>query len=195
MFTLLAAFAACSNNAPKTNQASTPSVENVSSDVSTEDSKADEKSIESNNMSTESSDPKASNKVEVTEDEKAVEQVNDGSYITNMLLSKKGERIEDIDAGTTYQIAIEDGNLIVKGTMDYSDGKEDSNGQTNPIEGNEHSFKLADDVIFQAVGGTAKAKMFTQEEFLKYAKEVEDSGLALIIKVENGLVTTVSISS
>ena len=41
----------------------------------------------------------------------------------------------------------------------------------------------------------APAKEMTRDEFVKYFEEVKESGLALIIFVENGVAKSVSISS
>lgn len=206
MFALVTAFAACSNNTPKTNEESTPSnnVESTSTqednqqptEESTDQNNDQDQDKDTNDMSTESSDPQASNEVVASEDdEEPMEEVKDGVYVTNLLASNNGEPIEDVDMGSIYQVSIEDDKLILKGTIDYKENEEAKSGDLTSVEGKEHTFKLADDVTFQAVGGTAPAKKFNKDEFLEYEKKVEDSGLALLIEVEDGLVKTVSISS
>ena len=54
---------------------------------------------------------------------------------------------------------------------------------------------INDKTEFQAVGGMAPAQKFTKEDFLKYLEECKDTGLALIIYVEDGIAKTVEISS
>lgn len=200
IFALVTAFAACSNNSTKTTEESNTSVEEP---VSTEDVQSnDESSIESvndeslmeNEMSTESNDPKALNEQNMTENEEVEMHETDGIYVTTLLASNEGNPIEDIDSGTSYEVNIEEDKLIVKGSFNYREDESDYDNQTL-LEGQDHTFKLADDAEFAAVGGTGPGEKFTRDEFLKYEKEVSDSGLALIIKVENGLVKSVAISS
>lgn len=199
IFALVTAFAACSNKAPETNDSSTPaSVEDVSSD----EKEMDDQSTEINQMSTESNDPQAANeqapveeKTEENENENENEEMTkDGVYVSTLFASNEGNPMEDIDSATCYEVNIEEDTLIVKGSIDYRETFEDYDN-ISPIENGEHKFKLAEDAVFQAVGGTSPGQEFTREEFLEYEKEVDNSGLALIIEVENGLVTSVSISS
>lgn len=199
IFALVTAFAACSNKAPETNDSSTPA---SVGDVSSDEKEMDDQSTEINQMSTESNDPQAANeqapveeKTEENENENENEEMTkDGVYVSTLLASNEGNPMKDIDSATCYEVNIEEDTLIVKGSIDYRETFEDYDN-ISPIENGEHKFKLAEDAVFQAVGGTSPGQEFTREEFLEYEKEVDDSGLALIIEVENGLVTSVSISS
>ncbi|MGO3018702.1 MAG: hypothetical protein ACTIH2_06070 [Anaerococcus sp.] len=206
IFALVTAFAACSNDNSNTTEGSSTSIESSenieSNDESVMETTSDESSVESvndeslaeNEMSTESTDPKALNEENITENEDVQMHETDGTYVTTLLASNEGKPIEDIDSGTAYEVNIEDDQLIVKGTFNYREDETDYDNQTL-LEEQDNTFKLAEDAEFSAVGGTAPAKMFTRDEFLEYEKEVSDSGLALIIRVEDGLVKSVSISS
>ena len=59
----------------------------------------------------------------------------------------------------------------------------------------DHRFMVNDDTVFQAVGGTADPEIFDRESFIEWYQGVKDSGLALIVIVEDGIAKTVSISS
>lgn len=189
IFALVTAFAACSNQAPDSDKESTSSVESTSS----ENIEMNEQSMENSEMSTESTDPQAGKEEALEEGESQV-QNKDGVYVATLLASNEGEPIADIDTATCYEIAIEDNKFLLKGGLDYRQTFEDYDNIT-PIENGIHEFELADDVVFQAVGGTAPAKIIEKDKFVDYEKELDNSGLALIIEVENGLVKTVSISS
>lgn len=75
-----------------------------------------------------------------------------------------------------------------KDPSDYENAKEIENKE-------EQKFVIDDNTTFEAVGGTAPAKEMTRDEFVKYFEEVKETGLALIIFVEDGVAKSVSISS
>ena len=118
----------------------------------------------------------------------------DGKYVTTLMAKLQGEPDEYLET-SAYASNIEDDKLIVSGSFDLYANPENYDDVEHFENLEDHKFVINDQTEFQAVGGTAPAEKFTREEFLDYIEKVKDSGLALIIMVENGVATTVSISS
>ncbi|WP_311491379.1 hypothetical protein [uncultured Anaerococcus sp.] len=118
----------------------------------------------------------------------------DGKYVTTLVSKFKGEP-SDYITSTAYAYKIEDDRFIVSGSFDYFKNPDDYENATAIKNETEQRFVITDKTEFEAVGGMAPAKKFSREDFLKYLEECKDSGLALIIFVENGVAKTVSISS
>lgn len=118
----------------------------------------------------------------------------DGKYVTTLMAKLQGEPDEYLET-SAYASNIEDDKLIVSGSFDLYANPENYDEVEHFENLEDHKFVINDQTEFQAVGGTAPAEKFTREEFLDYIEKVKDSGLALIIMVENGVATTVSISS
>lgn len=121
-------------------------------------------------------------------------QEKDGSYISNLIASKNGDR--DPQAGLTSlaNLKVDGETLTLEGTIDYLKNP-DSYDNSEEYDKASYNFKLTSDTKFQAVGGMADPEIFTKEEFVDYYQGVKDSGLALKIEVKDGVVTTVSIAS
>lgn len=128
-----------------------------------------------------------------TEEDKNLHD-KDGKYVTTLMAKLQGEPDEYLET-SAYASNIEDDKLIVSGSFDLYANPENYDEVEHFENLEDHKFVINDQTEFQAVGGTAPAEKFTREEFLDYIEKVKDSGLALIIMVENGVVTTVSISS
>lgn len=128
-----------------------------------------------------------------TEEDKNLHD-KDGKYVTTLMAKLQGEPDEYLET-SAYATNIEDDKLIVSGSFDLYANPENYDEVEHFENLEDHKFVINDQTEFQAVGGTAPAEKFTREEFLDYIEKVKDSGLALIIMVENGVVTTVSISS
>lgn len=118
----------------------------------------------------------------------------DGKYVTSMIAELKGEA-DDYITSTAYDYKIEDDKFIVSGSFDYHEDPEDFENSEEIKNEKEQKFTINDETVFQAVGGMAPAKDFSREDFLKYLDECKNSGLALIIFVEDGIAKTVQISS
>ncbi len=127
------------------------------------------------------------------EDEKNLHE-KDGKYVTTMIAKLKGEA-DDYITSTAYAYKFEDDRFVVSGSFDYLENPEDYEKVEEIKNEEDHKFVINDKTVFQAVGGMAKPEIFTKEDFLKYLEECKDTGLALIIFVENGVATSVSISS
>lgn len=126
--------------------------------------------------------------------EKTLVEDRDGQYFSSLVASNNGERSEDYGAPFLFGLRIEGDILCIDGSIDYLKDPYNRN-DTKEYENASYNFKLSSNVSLQAVGGLAEPKYYTREEFIEFYNEVRDSGLALLIKVENGIVTRVSISS
>lgn len=166
-----------------------------------EEQKSDNKPIEDKTSESEAEDTedkkedenKKEAKVAEKEEEKNLHD-KDGKYVTTMIAKLKGEA-DDYITSTAYEYKFEDDRFVVSGSFDYLENPEDYE-KVEEIENEEdHKFVINDKTVFQAVGGMAKPEIFTKEDFLKYLEECKDTGLALIIFVEDGVATSVSISS
>lgn len=118
----------------------------------------------------------------------------DGKYSTSLIASLEGKG-DDYISATSYAAKIEDDKLIVSGSFDYYKDPSDYENAKEIENKEEQKFVIDDNTTFEAVGGTAPAKEMTKDEFLEFFEEVKDSGLALIIFVEDGVAKSVSISS
>lgn len=118
----------------------------------------------------------------------------DGKYSTSLIASLKGKG-DDYITATSYAAKIEDDKLIISGSFDYYKDPSDYENAKEIENKEDQKFVINDDTVFEAVGGMAPAKEMTRDEFVKYFEEVKESGLALIIFVENGVAKSVSISS
>ena len=147
----------------------------------------------SENVIKENENKKDSKVADKKEDEKNLHE-KDGKYVTTMIAKLKGEA-DDYITSTAYDYKFEDDRFVVSGSFDYLENPEDYEKVEEIKNEEDHKFVINDKTVFEAVGGMAPAKEFTKEDFLKYLEECKDTGLALIIFVENGVATSVSISS
>lgn len=118
----------------------------------------------------------------------------DGKYVTTMIAKLKGEA-DDYITSTAYDYSFEDDKFVVSGSLDYYENPEEYENVEEIKNEKDHKFIIDENTVLEAVGGTAPAKEFNKEDFLKYLNECKDTGLALIIFVKNGVATSVSISS
>lgn len=165
-----------------------------------EDQNSDNKPIEDEASESKSEDTEDKKEDENKEDSKVADKEEenlhekDGKYVTTMIAKLKGEA-DDYITSTAYEYKFEDDRFVVSGSFDYLENPEDYE-KVEEIKNEEgHKFVINDKTVFQAVGGMAKPEIFTKEDFLKYLEECKDTGLALIIFVEDGVATSVSISS
>ncbi len=119
----------------------------------------------------------------------------DGQYLASIYAPKKGE-VDEYNMASVYEVSSEEDVLIVKGSFNYNE-EYDSNmtGDNEIIENDEYTFKIDESTRYMAVSGLAKPEDMGLERFLTYFKECEETGLGLVIIIENGVATEVLISS
>ena len=116
----------------------------------------------------------------------------DGVYKGSLYLSNEGA--EDI-TGNVYDLAIGDGSLTLSGELVYNtDESSLYDDDTASLGVGSYSFTLSSDVTYTERGGEEDVDL-TEDEFISAYKDIQDSGLVLIITVENGVVTNLAFSS
>lgn len=122
----------------------------------------------------------------------------DGKYLTSIIASQNGD-FNDLGYASTYEFYVdsETNTLIVKGSLNYNEDIDDHDfleGSTQ-MDNSTYTFKLDENSILRSTGGINEPHPYTIEEFNNIANDVKDSGLGLIIIVENGVVKSASIAS
>ena len=116
----------------------------------------------------------------------------DGVYKGSLYLPNEGA--EDI-TGNVYDLAISDGSLTMSGELVYNtDESSLYDDDTASLGVGAYSFTLSSDVTYTERGGEEDVDL-TEDEFISAYKDIQDSGLVLIITVENGVVTNLAFSS
>ena len=156
--------------------------------------KKEDSSTENKEENNDKKDTTAEDKEENNSQDNINYQEKDGSYISNLVSSKNGDRDPQMGLSSLSNLNIENNFLILEGSIDYLQNP-DSYDNSEDYDKATYNFKINSDTKFQAVGGLAEPKIFSPEEFVKYYNEVKDSGLALKIEVKDGVATTVSIAS
>ncbi|WP_300409098.1 hypothetical protein [Lagierella sp.] len=117
---------------------------------------------------------------------------NDGNYFSSIIASKKGE-FDNLNT-SVYEAKSDGETLKVSGSLSF--GQEDyTTSEDEILENKTYTFEVDENTEYKAVGGLNEPQVMTVEEFNDYFMEVKESGLGLIIKVENGVATEVEISS
>lgn len=117
---------------------------------------------------------------------------SDGVYVGTLYLPNEGE--EDI-TGNVYDLSISGSLMTLSGELGYNANGEEAYGDnTQSYSSGNYSFNLSSDVSYEQRGGEEDQSM-TQDEFIAAYQDLQDSGVALIIKVENGVVTSLAITA
>lgn len=156
--------------------------------------KKEDSSTENKEENNDKKDTTAEDKEENNSQDNINYQEKDGSYISNLVSSKNGDRDPQMGLSSLSNLNIENNSLILEGSIDYLQNP-DSYDNSEDYDKATYNFKINSDTTFQAVGGMADPEIFSKEEFVDYYQGVKDSGLALKIEVKDGVVTTVSIAS
>ena len=122
----------------------------------------------------------------------------DGKYLTSIIASQNGD-FNELGYGSIYEFYVDSNTntLIVKGSLNYNENTDDHDflESSTQMDSSTYTFKLDDNSILRSTGGVNEPHPYTIEEFNNLANEVKDSGLGLVIIVENGVVKSASIAS
>lgn len=118
----------------------------------------------------------------------------DGQYLT-ILASESGGKAQ----GTIgyCQEAFADAStstFTIKGSLSYSE-EVGAFDDYQIMANSTYDFSFDEDTVFQATSGMAEPQIMTVDEFNSYLEECKDTGLGLVLVIENGLVKSASISS
>lgn len=117
-----------------------------------------------------------------------------GQYLT-ILASESGGKAQ----GTIgyCQEAFADAStstFTIKGSLSYSE-EVGAFDDYQIIANSTYDFSFDEDTVFQATSGMAEPQIMTVDEFNAYLEECKDTGLGLVLVIENGLIKSASISS
>ncbi|MDU8954101.1 MAG: cell wall-binding repeat-containing protein, partial [Streptococcus sp.] len=117
-----------------------------------------------------------------------------GQYYSSLISSKLSQK-QAKDSSKAYNVAIKGDYLIVSGYISYKNEPNSVAFWKSIGHSKNHTFKITDKTVFRAVSGLARPSYFNRAEFLNYYKLCKNTGLALVITVENGVATSVEIAS
>lgn len=84
--------------------------------------------------------------------------------------------------------------FTIKGSLSYSE-EVGAFDDYQIMANSTYDFSFDEDTVFQATSGMAEPHIMTVDEFNAYLEECKDTGLGLVLVIENGLVKSASISS
>lgn len=120
--------------------------------------------------------------------------LSDGQYLT-ILASESGGKAQGTIGYCQESFADASTNTFtIEGSLSYTEevGAFDN---YQIIANSTYDFSFDEDTVFQATSGTAEPQIMTVDEFNSYLDKCKDTGLGLVLVVENGLVKSASISS
>lgn len=117
-----------------------------------------------------------------------------GQYYSSLISSKLSKK-QAKESNQAYKVSINGDYLVVSGYISYNNDPNELDSGKSIGHSVNHSFKITDKTVFRAVSGLARPSYFNKTEFLNYYKLCKNTGLALVITVENGVATEVLIAS
>ena len=117
-----------------------------------------------------------------------------GQYYSS-LISSKLSTSQAKESSQAYNVGINGDYLVVSGYVSYNNDPNSPGSGKNIGHSKNHTFKITDKTVFRAVSGLASPSYFNRAEFLNYYKLCKNTGLGLVITVENGVAISVEIIS
>ncbi|OXZ26294.1 cell wall-binding repeat-containing protein [Finegoldia magna] len=117
-----------------------------------------------------------------------------GQYYSS-LISSKLSTSQAKESSQAYNVGINGNYLVVSGYVSYNNDPNSPSSGKNIGHSKNHTFKITDKTVFRAVSGLARPSYFNRAEFLNYYKLCKNTGLGLVITVENGVAISVEIIS
>ncbi len=117
-----------------------------------------------------------------------------GQYYSS-LISSKLSTSQAKESSQAYNVGINGDYLVVSGYVSYNNDPNSPGSGKNIGHSKNHAFKITDKTVFRAVSGLARPSYFNRAEFLNYYKLCKNTGLGLVITVENGVAISVEIIS
>lgn len=117
-----------------------------------------------------------------------------GQYYSS-LISSKLSTSQAKESSQAYNVGINGDYLVVSGYVSYNNDPNSPGSGKNIVHSKNHTFKITDKTVFRAVSGLASPSYFNRAEFLNYYKLCKNTGLGLVITVENGVAISVEIIS
>lgn len=117
-----------------------------------------------------------------------------GQYYSSLISSKLSSS-QAKESSQAYNVGINGDYLVVSGYIAYNNDPNSPGSGKNIGHSKNHTFKITDKTVFRAVSGLARPSYFNRAEFLNYYKLCKNTGLGLVITVENGVAVSVEIVS
>lgn len=117
-----------------------------------------------------------------------------GQYYSSLISSKLSSS-QAKESSQAYNVGINGDYLVVSGYISYNNDPNSPSSGKNIGHSKNHTFKITDKTVFRAVSGLARPSYFNRAEFLNYYKLCKNTGLGLVITVENGVAVSVEIIS
>ena len=117
-----------------------------------------------------------------------------GQYFSSLISSKLSSS-QAKESSQAYNVGINGDYLVVSGYVSYNNDPNSPSSGKNIGHSKNHTFKITDKTVFRAVSGLARPSYFNRAEFLNYYKLCKNTGLGLVITVENGVAVSVEIIS
>lgn len=117
-----------------------------------------------------------------------------GQYYSSLISSKLSSS-QAKESSQAYNVGINGDYFLVSGYISYNNDPNSPSSGKNIGHSKNHTFKITDKTVFRAVSGLARPSYFNRAEFLNYYKLCKNTGLGLVITVENGVATSVEIIS
>ena len=117
-----------------------------------------------------------------------------GQYYSSLISSKLSSS-QAKESSQAYNVGINGDYLVVSGYISYNNDPNSPSSGKNIGHSKNHTFKITDKTVFRAVSGLASPSYFNRAEFLNYYKLCKNTGLGLVITVENGVAVSVEIVS
>ncbi|MSB11514.1 cell wall-binding repeat-containing protein [Finegoldia sp. BIOML-A1] len=117
-----------------------------------------------------------------------------GQYYSSLISSKLSSS-QAKESSQAYNVGINGDYLVVSGYVSYNNDPNSPSSGKNIGHSKNHTFKITDKTVFRAVSGLARPSYFNRAEFLNYYKLCKNTGLGLVITVENGVAISVEIIS
>lgn len=118
----------------------------------------------------------------------------DGQYLTILASESAGKAQGSIGYCQEAFADSSTNTFTIKGSLSYTEEVRTFNNY-EIMANSTYEFSFDENTTFQATSGMAEPHIMTTEEFNAYLEECKDTGLGLVLVVENGLVKSASISS
>ena len=159
-----------------------------------EEKKEAPKDRDSQNKKEQEESPSEDKKIQEDSPSESEDFLANGQYLT-ILASESGGKAQGTIGYCQEAFADASTNTFtIKGSLSYSEdiGAFDS---YEIMANSTYDFSFDENTTFQATSGMAEPHIMTVDEFNAYLEECKDTGLGLVLVIENDLVKSASISS
>ncbi len=111
--------------------------------------------------------------------------------LTTCLMKKSNSLYSDYvrdGFAVAYKVTLKSKSIVINGSLtNASTGKRSKIGK--------HTYKLSNSVKYISSGGEGSDQKYTKKAFIKYLAKCDNSGLGLVLTLNNGKVTKIDLCS